>query len=331
MKKLIVLIAVLLTICTIIYSRTKGLAAVPFVRERVFFVEERITLRNLPQNISNLRVWIPYPVSDRWQVVSDFKMTSPFDSTVIVDKKYGNKIIYLESKSDDLDKAPPEVFLSFKVKRKELTGSSESVDSRRILSMFLRPNNTVPVNDELKALAEKITSGKKGEMQKVRAIYDYILGELSYSNDDSSVCGVGNTLITLEAKKGICTDYHSLFISLARSLGVPAKFEIGYRIPAGQNAGKLPGYHCWAKFYSKGRGWIPVDISEADKHPEKQDYYFGNIDANRFHLTTGRDISLKNAGEAQPLNFFVYPYAELDDKMLTSIDLEVKYRDLDSE
>ncbi len=113
-----------------------------------------------------------------------------------------------------------------------------------------------------------------------------------------------------------------------RSLGIPAKFEIGFRLPEDTKEGRLNGYHCWAKFYLKDKGWIPVDISEADKNPEKRDYFFGNIDENRVHLTTGRDITLKDAQDGQPLNFFVYPYVELNGVHFTDVDIELLFRDL---
>ena len=134
--------------------------------------------------------------------------------------------------------------------------------------------------------------------------------------------------MTLQYKKGICTDYHSLFISLVRSLGIPAKFEIGFRMPKEPQEGKLNGYHCWAKFYIKGKGWIPVDISEADKYPQKRDYYFGNIDEDRIRLTAGRDIILKEARDLRSLNFFVYPYAELNGQQFNDMDIELSYKNL---
>ena len=61
-------------------------------------------------------------------------------------------------------------------------------------------------------------------------------------------------------------------------------------------------------------GWIPVDISEADKHPEMKEYYFGNLTENRVTFTTGRDIDLVPRQASPSLNYFVYPYIEVDGK-----------------
>ena len=92
------------------------------------------------------------------------------------------------------------------------------------------------------------------------------------------------------ASYGNCTDFHSLFISLARSQKIPAKFEIGFPLPEKHGTGDVAGYHCWAKFRPDGKGWVPVDISEANKNPKMHDYYFGNLTEDRVAFTTGRDL-----------------------------------------
>ena len=42
-------------------------------------------------------------------------------------------------------------------------------------------------------------------------------------------------------------------------------------------------------YYMDGKGWYPVDISEADKNPSKNDYFFGTLDNNRVEFTIGRE------------------------------------------
>ena len=76
--------------------------------------------------------------------------------------------------------------------------------------------------------------------------------------------------------------------------------------------GEIAGYHCWSDFYVDGKGWIPVDISEAWKHPEKRDYFFGAHDVNRVQFSMGCDLQLNPPQNGKPLNYFVYPYIEVD-------------------
>jgi transglutaminase-like putative cysteine protease len=115
---------------------------------------------------------------------------------------------------------------------------------------------------------------------------------------------------------------------MMRAAGIPARFEIGFPLPGEQKAGEIPGYHCWAQFYLDQVGWIPVDASEAWKKPEKRDYFFGAHDQHRVLFTTGRDIRLAPPQQGEPLNYFIYPYAEVDGKEFTGVETRFSFRDL---
>lgn len=94
--------------------------------------------------------------------------------------------------------------------------------------------------------------------------------------------------------------------------------------------GKLAGYHCWAWFLPDGKGWVPVDISEANRHPKLAQFYFGNLTEDRVAFSVGRDIELTPRQAGGPLNFFIYPYVEVDGRSLPSSQLSMsfRYRDL---
>ena len=57
---------------------------------------------------------------------------------------------------------------------------------------------------------------------------------------------------------------------------------------------------------------MPVDISEANRNPELRDYYFGSLTEDRVQFTTGRDIDVMPQQDGPALNFFIYPYVEVD-------------------
>ena len=135
----------------------------------------------------------------------------------------------------------------------------------------------------------------KSKNDKTKADYTFGNGNSQYACD----IGVGN-----------CTDYHSYFMSLCRTLDIPTRFHMGFSIPSkdNENEGKVGGYHCWADYYTDEKGWSPVDISEADKDPTKKDYFFGTVNENRVEFIVGRDLKLKNRLDLQ--NFFIYPIIE---------------------
>jgi len=150
-------------------------------------------------------------------------------------------------------------------------------------------------------------------MARAKAFYDLVNGHMKYDKTNPG-WGRGDSVWACDSKTGNCTDFHSLFISLARAHKIPAKFEIGFSIPEKRGKGPVAGYHCWAKFRPTEKGWVAVDISEANKEPKMKDYYFGNLTEDRVTLTTGRDIDLVPQQKGKALNYFIHPYAEVEGK-----------------
>jgi transglutaminase-like putative cysteine protease len=180
-----------------------------------------------------------------------------------------------------------------------------------LLDRCLQPDRLVPLQGTIAELSEQVTRGIPDPLAKARAIYDYVVATMRY--DKSGIgWGNGDAIWACTSKRGNCTDFHSLLIGMLRAAHIPARFEIGFPLP-GNHVGTIPGYHCWAEFYIEPYGWIPVDASEAWKHPEKRDYFFGANDENRVQFTIGRDLRLDRQ-QGDPLNYFIYPYAEVDGK-----------------
>lgn len=153
---------------------------------------------------------------------------------------------------------------------------------------------------------------------------------MQYRKDEPG-WGRGDASWACDSKFGNCTDFHSLFLSLARTKDVPGRFEMGFSLPEKRGTGDVSGYHCWAKVMPRGRGWVPIDISEANKAPSKRDYFFGRIDANRVGFTHGRDIVLVPAQDGPPVNFLIYPYVEVDGKPLPAESVQRRFSYEDAE
>ncbi|MEE8093041.1 MAG: transglutaminase-like domain-containing protein, partial [Gammaproteobacteria bacterium] len=141
--------------------------------------------------------------------------------------------------------------------------------------------------------------------------------------------GNGDTFWACNERYGNCTDFHSLFISLARTKNIPARFDMGFPVPDDRSEGNISGYHCWVNFYSPETGWFPVDASEAFNHPERRELYFGSQPLDRIHFTTGRDIRLGRGHQDRPLNYFIYPYVEVGGERFDGpIESRFSYRDI---
>ena len=284
----------------------------------------------LPADAKSSRIWIPLPQSDAYQEIRDLKIDSPFPYATHRDSEYGNEYVYLEIPTTKLA-AAAEVRVHFQAARQEhhvavegtpnVTNSEDREAHAENLKRFLQPDRRVPLAGTIAELSAQETHGIQDPMAKARAIYDYVLATMRYDKSGTG-WGNGDAIWACTAKRGNCTDFHSLFIGMMRAAGIPARFEIGFSLPEEQHSAAIAGYHCWAEFYLPRYGWIPVDASEAWKHPEKRNYFFGTHDDNRVQFTVGRDIRLDPAQRGEPLNYFIYPYAEVDGKPLA---LESKF------
>ena len=262
----------------------------------------------LPEMMNAAQLWLPLARSDAFQTVKVVGISTAMKYQQVNDRDYGNQILILSPGARDSGKT---IEVKYTVRRTEKSAyASADKDAMR----FLKPERLVPLNKTFKSIADEATAGRQTAMDKARALYDHTLGQMKYDKSGTG-WGKGDAMYACDAKTGNCTDFHAYFIALARSVGVPARFAIGYTIPADKDEGAIAGYHCWAEFLADGK-WVPVDISEASKQPALAEYYFGHHPANRFEFTQGRDLVVEPASANGPLNFLVYPLLEVAGKVV---------------
>src|ERR1700722_18911349 len=285
----------------------------------------------IPANSKRIEIWLPYPQSDDNQKILKGKVSSPVASKILTDPQYGNKIVHIDVRNPEVKDIP--VTMVFTVRRtayvhnnfSEATNGAAASDAN--LDRWLQPDRLVPLNQRIQELSATVVAGKNTDLDKARAIYDYVIANMTYDKSPAGCCN-GDIIWACDAKRGNCSDFHSLFIGLARAAGIPAKFEIGLPVAADKPAGDIGGYHCWAEFYLKGYGWVPIDASEAWKDPAKKDFFFGALDANRVQFSVGRDLTLATPQTGPPLNYFIYPYVEVDGKPFTHVSKKFGFKDL---
>jgi transglutaminase-like putative cysteine protease len=220
-------------------------------------------------------------------------------------------MLYLEPTADRDGKVT--LKLTFRVTRREVRAGTQGFAKPgpgQDLSRFLQADALVPIGGKPLELLKDRTLPADA-FGAARVLYDVVNQHMRYSKEGIG-WGRGDVVWVCDSKYGNCTDFHSLFISLARSHKIPAKFEIGFPMPPERGAGKVGGYHCWAWFLPEGKGWVPVDISEANRNPKLREYYFGNLTEDRVTFTTGRDLDLVPRQAGPPLNYFIYPHVEVD-------------------
>ncbi|MFC1590195.1 transglutaminase-like domain-containing protein [Candidatus Omnitrophota bacterium] len=260
----------------------------------------------LPEITAAARMWLPMPATDAFQEVEIKSISSPKGHRILKETKHGNKVFFFELGPDDSGKA---IDIRYRVERIEKAAYTPKSDD---LKRYLEADRLVPVVGDIKGIAEEVVEGRKGDLVRARALYDHIIERMRYMKYGSG-WGKGDAAYACDARTGNCTDFHAYFISLARAIGIPARFGIGAAIPSERNDGGVDGYHCWVEFYAEGK-WRPIDISEADKYSSLSTYYFGHHPANRFELSRGRDLALDPGPDSGPINFLAYPVLEIGGK-----------------
>jgi transglutaminase-like putative cysteine protease len=308
------------------------LSSIPAVaqKERHFTFHYSFTVKNVNSG-DHVRVWIPLAHSDESQDVKVLSKSGDLPLKEVRQPEYGNLVLYAEVAK--ADKAEYKFAVEYDVVRREhvVLSNGKPVPDLKIakapkveLARFVEADRLVPVSGLPAELAIEQTKGATTQLEKARDIYEYVFRTMKYDKTGSG-WGHGDTLWACDSKRGNCTDFHSVFMSMARSQKIPARFQIGFPLPADKTSADIAGYHCWAEFYTDSTGWVPIDISEAWKHQEKHDYFFGAHDANRVQFTQGRDLKLLPAQDGLPLNYFVYPYVEVGGKEYPNVSIAFSF------
>jgi transglutaminase-like putative cysteine protease len=300
-------------------------------RTRTFHFEYKTIVKDIPANAQHVDVWVPVPHDDAYQQIRNLHIDSPY-AYKITTAAHGNTMLYV---SVDKPRAG-----SFTITMNLDATRKEHVQSRlyggpklahdgdpAALAQYLEPDRLVPLDNQIRAWANDVVNKANAhtDLEKARAIYNHVVATVKYDKSGKG-WGRGDIYYACEARRGNCTDFHAIVIGYSRAVGMPARFAIGFPLPADRGAGRIEGYHCWAEVYVRGIGWVPIDASEAAKNPAKREYFFGAHDENRLEFSKGRDVVLSPRQKGDPLNYFVYPYTEIDGKVAQT-SYEARYRD----
>ena len=280
-----------------------------------------------------VKLWVPYPLSDAHQTITDVRVSGNFDrSQVLRDPESG--AVYLHASWKNAGNKPSAT-LQFHVSQKDRRNTAlNEVDAPFPVPVqrYLQSTEWVPSSDmEIQRIATKIIQGKKGTLEKAKAVYDWVV-ENTYRDPKVKGCGLGIPSRTLNqcGGGGKCADLSTVFVTLARAAGVPARDVYGMRLSSPKEGDITSAFHCWAEFYLTGTGWVMVDPADVRKmmlvhQVELKDagewrrFFWGGDDLFRVVLEKdARGVNLEGATAA--LNYFMYPAAEVDGKQLNYFD-----------
>jgi len=306
--------------------------------------------------IGQPQAWIPLPSvneADWFRSGDSTWTTNAATATRVRDPKYGADMLHVVWK-DGEDKPVVEV-------TSRITTRDRAVDlskpgqapalSETQRKLYLEGTELIPVDGIVKETSDLIVAGKKTDVEKARAIYEWVV-ENTFRNAATRGCGTGDIVAMLKTKNlsGKCADLNALYVGLARAAGLPARDVYGLRVAPSQFGYKSLGagsadvtkaQHCRAEVYLTGFGWIPVDPADVRKVVLEEPpanlaiddakvvaarkALFGSWEGNWLAYNFAHDLALPG-GKHPKLGFLMYPQAENAGLLLDSLDpASVKY------
>jgi transglutaminase-like putative cysteine protease len=289
---------------------------------RTYHVQQAVTLSGIPAGSRTVKWWIAVPSDDRFQDILDFSVSVPGTWRFVKEPDHGNRFLYAEVA------APSDTSLTanveFTVRRRssfvdvhpDKVGALSETDRKR-LSDELRPDSPhMEVTPRIVQLANQTCGAETNLAVEAKLMLNAVAdSSVHYSRDPSKPkFSVGDADSCLNNGGGTCTDIHSLFIAMARSRGIPARLQMGYRVREANEGKKTdPGYRCWVEYFLPGYGWIPTDIVEAsDPKGLGRDRWFSGLTERRIWLNEGREFDLEGRSAAHRVNIMSIGYAEID-------------------
>ena len=302
------------------------------------------------------RAWIPLPTfaAADWQRPGNVTWTGNAKIAERVrDPLYGAEMLRVEWAADQQS---PLIEVTAQVQTQDRSvvpgqGSAPPLsDAERKLN--LAATELLPTGGLVKETAEDIVKGKKDDVAKARALYEWVV-ENTFRNPKTLGCGVGDitTMIRTGNLNGKCADLNALYVGLARSVGLPARDVYGIRVVPSQLGFKALGagsenvtkaQHCRAEVWLSGSGWTPVDPADVRKvvleeppgnlpmiSPKvvaARKALFGAWEGNWVAFNDAHDVKLPGSNEPA-IAFLMYPQAENKAGFLDSLDPDkFKYR-----
>lgn len=323
MSMLITLAAVATNVAveTTIPSSAPTIIAPQIIENRTVAVTQTVSLKDIPAGSKQVRMWVPIPSDANWQRVVDREVVSaPGNWSIVRQAEGAGDFLYVEL--DNPSSAQADVVVRCTFDRQGIafpfgedvkTGDVQAAQFATDLD-FAAP--LMAVDPRIKKMADEACKDERDPakqsvilMQLVANVADH------YSKDPSKPkCGRGSAEDCLTQGGGCCTDLHSLFIALARSRGVPARMQYGYRLldsKAGPTAYD-PGYRCWIEVFIPGAGWVPTDIVAADGAKDDVQNKWAALSATRVWLWQGRSFELTPKAAAGRIDTMTCGFAEID-------------------
>lgn len=123
---------------------------------------------------------------------------------------------------------------------------------------YTEPTEMIDLNENITKKAVEIIGGETDLYKIIFKLAEWVNENVEYDLTTLTAEAVQKSSWVFDNRRGVCDEITNLYISMLRSVGVPARFVAGQ---AYTNIGNKFGNHGWSEVYYPGEGWIPVDVT----------------------------------------------------------------------
>jgi transglutaminase-like putative cysteine protease len=312
---------------------------------RIFEVTTRVEVLK-PVGVT--RVWVPTPLNQ--DTAYQKTLGNSFEaaggkSGISTDPKYGAGMVWAEWPEG----VRPVLTHTSRFATRDVAidlskpGHAKAED-RAVLAKYTQATELMPIDGIVKETSAAIVKGKRGDVEKARAIYEWVVDN-TFRDPKTRGCGTGDIKFMLENKvlSGKCADLNALYVALARAEGIPARDVYGVRVAGsalgykslGREGGDITNaQHCRAEVYLAGYGWVPVDPADVRKVVLEEGggkaiddpmtvaarkRLFGSWEMNWLAYNYAHDVTLPGSTRGK-VAFLMYPQSETAEGRLDSLD-----------
>ena len=145
---------------------------------------------------------------------------------------------------------------------------------------YLAAEEIIDITPEIITKASQLTAGETDLYTAVYKVATWVNEGVEYDLNTLTSQASQKASWVLENEQGVCDEMTSLFVAMARSLGIPARFVSGISYTTSELFDENWQPHGWAEVFFPDIGWVSFDITFGE---------YGYIDVTHIKLRDGFD------------------------------------------
>jgi transglutaminase-like putative cysteine protease len=306
---------------------------------------EVVTTLEIASPAGRTQAWVPVPAVNEaaWFKSLGSTWSSNGTARLARDPEYGAQFVHVEWTDGE---PTPIVAVTSRISTRDRAADlAQSGDAQPLSpadhALYTAGTELIPVDGIVKQTSDRIVGGAETNVEKVHAIYDWIVDN-TFRSAATPGCGIGDIAAMLKSSNlgGKCADINALFVGLVRAAGIPARdlygirvapSKLGYHSLGTSSQVVTKAQHCRAEVFLARHGWIAADPADVRKvvleeppgnlaldNPQvvaARKTLFGGSEGNWLAYNFAHDIELPGSNGPR-LAFLMYPQAQCGSERL---------------